>query len=57
MAKGVSSKDLEEVQNSSLKKLENGVNELNSLSNYYTIPIRHLVSIQLAAMLLSLTRT
>jgi hypothetical protein len=57
MAKGVSSKDLEEVQKSSLKKLENGVSELNSLSNYYTIPIRHLVSIQLAAILLSLTRT
>jgi len=57
MAKGVSSKDLEEVQKLSLKKLENGIIELNSLSNYYTIPIRHLVSIQLAAILLSLTRT
>ena len=56
MIKGVSSRDLEETQYLSLKKLEDGANELNRLSNYYTIPIKHLVSIQLAAILLSLTK-
>jgi hypothetical protein len=52
--KGFITKELEEVKENALKKLEENIDELNNLSNYYVIPIKNLVSIQLAAVLATL---
>jgi hypothetical protein len=51
VAKGSMVKELEEVRDFALNKLEENISELNNLSNYYIIPIKNLVSIQLAAIL------
>jgi len=57
MTRGFMVKELEEVKDFALNKLEENIDELSNLSNYYIIPIKNLVSIQLAAMLATLSFT